>query len=408
MHVRVSYFAVALAGSAAAWKYNADSATNSSLLSPTLSYTTASVTTSTDSLSATGSILYTAATDSLPLPTAPSATKTLTTYTTVTTCPVTMTTSIGSSYIVETKLTTSTIVVTSCKGGCYKPTLSGSVYSPTGTVVTTGSGGSYTYQPSNPVTVTITGAVPSTTTITSVGTTTVPTVITTFIPQSTPIGTSGTHTYYSTSLAVSYITTKATLTTTEVQVICPAPTAQPTPVSTPTPLMPINPPNCSPAPTVYSTITVTEPASCPTSGSASGPDSPKGPVPYPDNNPSISGAPGVPGNSNGCSICQTYTSILSDGSKATIVISATTPGSDATPTGNPGDISTTSSIPQGTGSSGYPHPTGTGFYPITSATGTASGPRATGEIKYQRYAGSHLRAVSQPEEEKSRSWWSLF
>ena len=43
-------------------------------------------------------------------------TETITTYTTVTTCPLTI--SSGSAY--HTTLTTSTIVVTSCKGGCHK------------------------------------------------------------------------------------------------------------------------------------------------------------------------------------------------------------------------------------------------------------------------------------------------
>lgn len=42
-------------------------------------------------------------------------TETMTTYTTVTTCP--LTTSSGSAYY--TTLTTSTVVVTSCKGGCH-------------------------------------------------------------------------------------------------------------------------------------------------------------------------------------------------------------------------------------------------------------------------------------------------
>ncbi len=43
-------------------------------------------------------------------------TETMTTYTTVTTCPLTI--SSGSAY--HTTLTTSTIVVTSCKGGCHE------------------------------------------------------------------------------------------------------------------------------------------------------------------------------------------------------------------------------------------------------------------------------------------------
>ena len=45
-------------------------------------------------------------------------TETMTTYTTVTTCPLTI--SSGSAY--HTTLTTSTVVVTSCRGGCHTTT----------------------------------------------------------------------------------------------------------------------------------------------------------------------------------------------------------------------------------------------------------------------------------------------
>ena len=51
-------------------------------------------------------------------------TSTLVTYTTLTTCPVTSTFSHNLTTYISTSLTTSTIVVTSCKGGCPpKPTL---------------------------------------------------------------------------------------------------------------------------------------------------------------------------------------------------------------------------------------------------------------------------------------------
>ena len=52
-------------------------------------------------------------------------TSTLVTYTTLTTCPVTSTFSHNLTTYISTSLTTSTIVVTSCKGGCPpKPTSS--------------------------------------------------------------------------------------------------------------------------------------------------------------------------------------------------------------------------------------------------------------------------------------------
>ena len=50
-----------------------------------------------------------------------SETNTLTTYTTLTTCPVTSTYTTGSTTYYSTTLTTSTITVTSCKGGCPTP-----------------------------------------------------------------------------------------------------------------------------------------------------------------------------------------------------------------------------------------------------------------------------------------------
>ncbi|KAI9822387.1 MAG: hypothetical protein M1827_000106 [Pycnora praestabilis] len=52
----------------------------------------------------------------------PEQTETLTTYTTVTTCPITSTYTSSSSTWVQTVLTTSTIVITSCKGGCSNTT----------------------------------------------------------------------------------------------------------------------------------------------------------------------------------------------------------------------------------------------------------------------------------------------
>ncbi len=64
------------------------------------------------------------------------STETLTTYTTLTTCPVTNTYVSGSSTRLETVLTTSTVVVTSCQGGCSRftfstPTPTGNLYNST-------------------------------------------------------------------------------------------------------------------------------------------------------------------------------------------------------------------------------------------------------------------------------------
>ena len=73
-------------------------------------------------------------------------------------------------------------------------------------------------------TYTITGNVPSTTTVTHYGTTTHVETITTFVPCSTPIATSESSTYYSSYLTVSYSTRTFTSTITDVEVICPAAT----------------------------------------------------------------------------------------------------------------------------------------------------------------------------------------
>lgn len=153
----------------------------------------------------------------------PPTTQTLTTYTTVTTCPITLTHSSGSSVSIETTLTTSTVVVTSCKGGCVQ-----------------------TVHPSS---------VPSATTATRIGTTTVETVVTSFVPCSTLAATLNGKSYYSTFLTPTYITVPTVITTTGYEVLYPGETPIPT-YSASTVHGPAAG-SCAPATTIYSTIVVT-------------------------------------------------------------------------------------------------------------------------------------------------------
>ena len=99
------------------------------------------------------------------------STETLTTYTTITVCPVTQT----SGTRIITTLTTSTITITSCKGGCH-------------------------HQPTTPST-------PHSTGLSSI---VYPTTITTstpiFVPTSSAVSSQGATTYYSTWLSASYTT----------------------------------------------------------------------------------------------------------------------------------------------------------------------------------------------------------
>jgi len=103
----------------------------------------------------------------------------LTTYTTVTTCPITYTHYSGSSIAYSTGYTTSTLTVTSCKGGCTPPPPPPQKPTPPPTKPS---------QPAGPVTVTDT--------------------ITKFVPCSTPVTDStGKTIYYSTWLTATYIPT---------------------------------------------------------------------------------------------------------------------------------------------------------------------------------------------------------
>ncbi|SLM36829.1 hypothetical protein LPUS_06516 [Lasallia pustulata] len=139
----------------------------------------------------------------------------------------------------------------------------------------------------------------------SVGTTTIVSTITKFVPCSTAVATSGTKTYYTTSLTASYSVTAITSTITGYQVICPTTTNPVAPAAI------TFPPNtvygsatgtCPPAQTVYSTvavyITVTAGAVSPGSpgsagGSAAGSASASAPGPA-----SASGSASGPGSAS--------------------------------------------------------------------------------------------------------------
>lgn len=99
------------------------------------------------------------------------STETLTTYTTVTVCPVTRT----SGTQVITTLTTSTITITSCKGGCHHQSTTLSAPHSTGL-------SSIVY----PTTITTSAPI--------------------FVPTSSAVGSQGATTYYSTWLSTSYTT----------------------------------------------------------------------------------------------------------------------------------------------------------------------------------------------------------
>lgn len=72
-----------------------------------------------------------------------------------------------------------------------------------------------------PTTITVTGDVTSTTTVTRIYTSTIERTLTSFVPQSTPVGTRDSTVLYSTYLTVSYSTTTLTETKTAYEVICP-------------------------------------------------------------------------------------------------------------------------------------------------------------------------------------------
>lgn len=144
-----------------------------------------------------------------------------TTYTTVTTCPVTHT----SGSVTRTSLATSTITVTSCKGGCTKTYPVGPSSSP--------------HSPSTPASPTnersTTRWIPGTTSsvITEVTSYPVTEVKTSWVPCSSPVGTSSGNVYYSTSLTSTHYTTTYWTTQTTSYTGYPSPTIPVVP-STPT------------------------------------------------------------------------------------------------------------------------------------------------------------------------------
>ncbi|KAK0650875.1 hypothetical protein DIS24_g6459 [Lasiodiplodia hormozganensis] len=187
-------------------------------------------------------------------------TATMTTFTTVTTCPVTQTTSDHGSTFITTTLTTSTITVTSCKAGCNhlstvvppistgapnstyvpptsKPTGSmNSTYVPSGKPTTKPTDKPTTLPTDKPTTKPTnqpTGK-PSSTTEYAPGTTAVVTTkvfpstivetITSFVPCSTSVGHQGSSTWYSTWLTATYIPHTTVSTCTTVSTLYPAPT----------------------------------------------------------------------------------------------------------------------------------------------------------------------------------------
>lgn len=144
-----------------------------------------------------------------------------TTYTTVTTCPVTHT----SGGVTRTSLTTSTITVTSCKGGCTRTQSVG----PT----------SHHHSQSTPASPTgersTTRWIPGTTSsvITEVTTYPVTEVKTSWVPCSSPVGTSSGNVYYSTSLTSTYYTTTYYTTETTSYTGYPSPTSSMVPFTPP-------------------------------------------------------------------------------------------------------------------------------------------------------------------------------
>ncbi|MCJ1234964.1 hypothetical protein MMC14_002928 [Varicellaria rhodocarpa] len=239
----------------------------------------------------------------------------LSTYTTVTICPVTRTQSTSSSYSIYTTLTTSTMTITSRVEGS-QPTSTGFIPYPisnstfprssdtaifpsyslstgtgtgTSTLAQTFPTGTGISPPLSGVTgttnnvllgtlgtgippylaiptptsvptsqyITTTGSVESVTTVTSVGTTAIESTTMNFIPQSILAGISGTSSYYSTYLSLSYSTFDTFSTTTSFQVILPSTTfaAEYDALDSAATSSPAG--NCPPAQTIYSTVYVT-------------------------------------------------------------------------------------------------------------------------------------------------------
>ncbi len=144
----------------------------------------------------------------------PDPTETLTTYTTLTTRPVTIKTSDASSIYYTITLETSTIVVTSCKGGCHHTRNPIHLHAPSGNM---------TWQPHGHHT-----PAPPMETITTVFPTTITTTMASFVPTSVPITDRGS-TYYSTWLTTTLITTVTVSTCTSTYEVLATPSAAPFP-----------------------------------------------------------------------------------------------------------------------------------------------------------------------------------
>ena len=279
-------------------------------------------------------------------------------------------------------------------GTPLQPIGSGSgIVGPTGT----GSGGSPITSPPAIQTTTVYGSDTTTKTITSTGTITLVSTITTFVPCSTPVATAGKSTYYSTFLTVSYSTTTVTSTTTKIQVICPSTAAasQPTSYGSAGSNSPVNANNYNynsgsgsgsgsgssganspvngnaPNGQSYKPTTVFGPASAATSGTCA-------PAQTVYSTVVVSVTAGGSSPTTPCSVCQTYTLTLPNGSPYTAVV---TPTSAAGPQGT--------SQP-GSGSPPYPNPgqggagaQGSGSSYMMSNRPTAA-PSATGAYGYGR------------------------
>lgn len=246
--------------------------------------------------------------------------------------------------------------------------------------------------------------------MTSIGSKIVTSTITSFIPQSTLVATFGTKSYYSTFLTVSYITTEIPSLTTAVQVICPSTkvtvpdvfeSPSPSPITTPVVGIP-----CLPATTIYSTLVVTLTPACPSTVPLSHPDLP------------ASLSEGLPHSgdlliSPIMTDCHTFTSIRSDGSTSTIVV---TDGLAISPSATPSSLSviappitTTSSVND---SSSPPYPTGStttfassGTAPHPGGTGTGTMPIGTASVIYPRYIQRRIKTPPKPTKETSWLFW---
>ncbi|KAL4891848.1 hypothetical protein BDV59DRAFT_181080 [Aspergillus ambiguus] len=177
---------------------------------------------------------------------------------------------------------------------------------------------------------------------------------TTFIPCSTPIGTQGGTTFFSTWLTTSVWETTTCFTTT-------VPTSNPTPVVTEQPVLPTGSgvpgggANCIIPPPVTSTVTVTV-------GSGGN-----------GNGPTVTQKPGSGGGSGPCERCETVTFTNTQGHITTIVIPPFTvePESTTTPTGPATSANTT--VPTTTSK----RPIGTGTFP-SHTRAPASGNSSSG------------------------------